>query len=157
MSFKVVATNLALVLASCILTVGTVEIAFRLLGRPAWDREEIRAGWKYQGRDPHVNELGYRGQPIRYSSDDIVIELLGDSQVESNACGFEKLPERFLEHYLKRYDLRFKVFTIGSGGYGNDQEYLGLKEFFGKYRANIVVLWLTFVNDVWNNVFPTNW
>lgn len=148
--------NVALVLASSALMLAAVEVALRLLNKPEWDTE-IRAGWKYQGVDRHVNELGYRGQPIRYSDRDIVVVLLGDSQVESNACPPEMMPERYLEQHLGRRDLRFRVFTIGSGGYGNDQEYLALKEYFGKYRADTVVLWETLANDVWNNVFPTHW
>jgi hypothetical protein len=148
--------NVVLALASGALTLAAVEVALRLVEKPAWDTE-IRAGWKYQGADPNVNELGYRGQPIRYSDHDIVVVLLGDSQAESSACPPEMMPERYLERHLSRRDPRFRVFTLGSEGYGNDQEYLALKEYFGKYRADAVVLWETFANDVWNNVFPTHW
>src|SRR5262249_19418524 len=67
------------------------------------------------------------------------------------------MPEQFLETYLDQIDPRYRVFTVGSGAYGNDQEYLALKEYFQRYRADAVVLWETFENDVWNDVFPTNW
>jgi hypothetical protein len=142
-----------LVLASSALTLAAIEVALRLLDKPAWDTN-LRAGWKNEGR--YVNELGYRGQPIHYSDRDIVIVLLGDSQVESEACPPDMMPERYLEQHLQQRDARFRVFTLGSGGYGNDQEYLALKEYFGKYRADAVVLWQTFENDVWNNIFPTH-
>lgn len=148
--------NAALVLASSALTLAAIEIALQLLNKPATDTGSS-AGWKYQGTDRYVNELGYRGQPIRYSDHDIVVVLLGDSQVESNACPPDMMPERYLEQHLSRQDSRFKVFTLGSQGYGNDQEYLALKEYFGKYRADTVILWETLANDVWNNVFPTHW
>ncbi len=155
-SLKRSLVNVALVFASVALTLAAAEVALRLLDKPGWDTE-IRAGWKSQAADRNANELGYRGQPIRYSDGDIVVVLLGDSQVESDACPRDMMPERYLEAYLRRRDPRFRVFTLGSSGYGNDQEYLALTEYFSKYRADAVVLWETFPNDVWNNVFPTNW
>jgi len=148
--------NAALVLVTTVLTLSAFEVILRISNSPAWD-SELRAGWKWSGIDGHMNELGYRGQPIHYSKDDIVVVLLGDSQVESTACPFNEIPERDLEQHLRRRDARFRVFSLGSEGYGNDQEYLALKEYFGKYRADAVVLWESFFNDVWNNVFPTHW
>ena len=100
--------NVALVLASGALTLAAIEVGLRLLNKPAWDTE-IVAGWKYMGTDRHVNELGYRGQSIRYSDRDIVVVLLGDSQVESIACPPDMMPERYLEQYLIQRDRRFKV------------------------------------------------
>jgi len=134
-SLKRMLVNAVLVLASSALALAAAEVALRLLNKPAWDTE-IRAGWKYQGADRYVNERGYRGQPIRYSDHDIVVVLLGDSQVESTTCPPDMMPERYLEQHLRQRDPRFKVFTLGSGGYGNDQEYLALKEYFEKYRAD---------------------
>jgi hypothetical protein len=156
MTFKTLLINVALVLTSGALTLAGVEIGLRLLNKPAWDTG-IVSGWKYKGTDSHVNELGYRGQSIRYSDRDIVVVLLGDSQVESTACPPDMMPERYLEQYLIQRHRRFKVFTLGSGGYGNDQEYLALEEYFRKYRADTIALWQTSVNDVWNNLFPTHW
>jgi hypothetical protein len=152
MPIKEMCIGATLVLASSALTLAAIEVALRLLDKPAWDTD-LRAGWKNEDR--YVNELGYRGQPIHYSDRDIVVVLLGDSQVGSGACPPDMMPERYLEHYLQRHDARFRVFTLGSDGYGNDQEYLALIEYFGKYRADVVVLWQTFENDVWNNIFPT--
>jgi hypothetical protein len=154
MSIKTVLLNSFLLLASSALMLTVIEVALRLLDKPAWDHE-LRAGWKSDS-DYH-NELGYRGKPIHYTDRDIVIVLLGDSQVASVACPPGGMPEQFLERYLDQFDARYKVFTLGSEGYGNDQEYLALKEYFRRYRANAVVLWETFENDVWNNVFPTHW
>jgi len=153
---KAALVNVSLVLASSALMFAVVEVALRIFDKPAWDTE-IRAGWKYKEADRYVNELGYRGQSIRYTDRDIVVVLLGDSQVESTTCPPDMMPERYLERHLARSDPRFRVFSLGSGGYGNDQEYLALKEYFGKYRADTVVLWETLANDVWNNVFPTHW
>jgi hypothetical protein len=158
MSIKGVLLNCLLVLATSALTIAAIEVSLRLLDKPAWD-SGLRAGWKFMGIDPdrYLNELGYRGKPVRYTDRDIVIVLLGDSQVESRACPPGGMPEQFLETYLDQIDPRYRVFTVGSGGYGTDQEYLALKEYFQRYRADAVVLWETFANDVWNNVFPTNW
>jgi hypothetical protein len=155
MSIKTVLLNCFLVLASSALTLAAIEAALRLLDKPAWDFE-LRAGWKFFS-DRYLNELGYRGKPIHYTDRDIVIVLLGDSQVESIACPPGEMPEQFLESYLDQFDARYKVFTVGSGGYGNDQEHLALKEYFQKYRADAVVLWETFDNDIMDNVFPTSW
>ncbi len=50
-----------------------------------------------------------------------------------------------------------KVFTLGCGGYGQDQELLALQEYYRTYRADMVLLWVTPKNDIWNNMFPTHW
>lgn len=156
MSLKTALINSFLVIASTVLTLIGIEVGLRLLHWPTWD-VELRAGWKSTDPDGFLNELRYRGKPIRYSDRDIVIVLLGDSQVQAVACPPERMPEQLLENYLDQFDPRHKVFSIGSGGYGNDQEYLALQEYFRKYRADAVVLWETFENDIWNNVFPTHW
>jgi hypothetical protein len=154
MSIKTVLLNSFLVLASTALTLTAIEVALRLSDKPLWDFE-YRAGWK-DTQHQNLNELSYRGKPVHYTDRDIVVVLLGDSQVESDACPPEKMPEQLLENYLGRFDARYKVFTVGSAGYGNDQEYLALKEYFQHYRTNAVVLWQTFENDIMDNVFPTH-
>jgi hypothetical protein len=125
MSIKTVLLNSFLVIVSSVLTLSAIEAGLRLLHWPSWD-VELRAGWKSIDPDGFLNELGYRGKPIRYSDRDIVVVLLGDSQVQSAACPSASMPEQFLENYLDQLDPRYKVFSIGSGGYGNDQEYLAL-------------------------------
>jgi hypothetical protein len=139
MSIKTVLLNCLLVLASSALTLAAIEAALRLLDKPAWDFE-LRAGWKFwnMSADRHFNELGYRGKPIHYTDRDIVIVLLGDSQVESDACPPGRMPEQSLERYLDQVDARYRVFTVASIGYGTDQEYLALKGYFRKYRADAV-------------------
>jgi len=100
--------------------------------------------------------LGFRGQPIHYSDDDYVIVLLGDSHVECRACAFEWMPERRLEVYLNSAGKKVRVFSLGGWGTGTDQQLLSLKEYYQRFRADMVVLWFTPANDVWNNVFPSN-
>lgn len=88
-----------------------------------------------------------------------MIILLGDSQAEAKfCCAYKWMPERRLEHYLNsHHNKKVKVFTLAAAGYGQDQQLLVLKEYFQRYRANLVVLWQTPQNDVWNNMFPTHW
>jgi hypothetical protein len=83
--------------------------------------------------------------------------LLGDSQVEAIACPFDWMPENRLQKYLNTHFDKVKVFSLGSSGYGQDQQLLVLREYYEKYRADLVILWETPENDVWNNVFPTHW
>jgi hypothetical protein len=116
----------------------------------------IVAGWRSFAPASEQNQLGFRGRPIAYSPEDYVILLVGDSQVESTALPMDAMPERRLESDLNATGKRTRVFSIGAGGYGQDQELLALQEYFQKYRADLVVLWQTPGNDVWNNVFKTH-
>jgi len=117
----------------------------------------IQAGWKSTVTRFELNELGFRGQPVEYADEDLVVLLLGDSQVEAPSCAYAWMPERRLQHYLGAGGRRVKVFTAGTLGYGQDQELLALQEYYAKHRADLVALWLTPNNDVWNNLFPTHW
>lgn len=116
-------------------------------------------GWRYHGkRTEEINQLGFRGQRINYDKQDYVVLLVGDSQVQSATCVFEKMPERRLEDHLSIITGKaIRVFSLGAGGYGQDQQLLALKEFFRDYSADLVVVWETPGNDVWNNMFPTHW
>ncbi len=143
------------ILILCLIPILLVEGLLQLVDKPFY-REEVRVGWKYQGNENHVNEIGYRGQSIDYSDDDFVIVLLGDSQVEAEALSPENMPEKILEKCLKDSIPNIKVFSIGSGGQGNDQQMEALEEYFEKHRADAVLQWFTPANDVWNNLFPTH-
>lgn len=128
----------------------------RIINKPKWPKR--KAGWRAEiGKAKEFNQLGFRGRNIKYNDRSIVVLLLGDSQVQAACCPFEKMPERRLEKCLQKYDPNFKVFSLGTGGYGNDQQLLVLREYFRNYRADYVLLWQTFSNDVWNNIFPTHW
>lgn len=116
----------------------------------------IVAGWRSFAPVSEQNELGYRGRHITYSKDDYVVLLVGDSQVEAMALTPDKTPEQRLEAHLTEIEPHVKVFSLGAGGYGQDQELLALQGYFQKYRADLVVLWETPGNDVWNNVFKTH-
>lgn len=152
--FKILAVSFGLA-ASCFIGILLIQVFY--------DPPPITAGWNsltgLGGVSPNeVNQLNFRGQPIEYDEDDFVIVLLGDSQVEAQACAYGWMPERRLEYYLNvEHAKKTRVFTIGASGYGQDQQLLALQGYLRKYRADLVVLWQSPVNDVWNNVFPTNW
>lgn len=120
---------------------------------------QIVSGWKAHTPAAEWNELGFRGQRIAYAADDYVVVLLGDSHVEAAALPVEAMPERRLEVYLQAcvgQIRRVRVISVGAGGYGQDQELLALEAFYHRYRADLVILWQTPTNDIWNNVFNTH-
>src|SRR4030067_1360808 len=123
----------------------------------------VYAGWNsltgLGGVSPNeVNQFNFRGQPIKYKDDDFFIVMRGDSQVEAQACAYGWMPERRLEHYLNvDHGKKVKVFSLGASGYGQDQQLLAFQGYLLEYRADMVILWQTPVNDVFNNMFPTNW
>ena len=47
------------------------------------------------------------------------------------------------------------MFSIGAYGWGQDQQLLALREYYKSFRANLVIVWQTPGNDLWNNTFPT--
>jgi hypothetical protein len=146
--------NALLALASLALSLVLAEALLRRFDYP----KTGMSGWR--GGPPHeTNQLGFRGQFIAYAEGDLVVLLVGDSQVSADALTREQMPERRLEAHLGALlpARHVKVFTVGAGGYGTDQEYLVLKEYLARYRADLVLLWITLSNDVWNNVFPTHW
>lgn len=120
----------------------------------------IQSGWnwttlpfeKYKAPDAKSNQLGYKGQTIEYSPDDFVVILVGDSQVESAALDMRSMPEALLQSQLKSRNV--KVFSLGASGWGQDQQYLAISNYFEKYRADLVIVWATPVNDLWENTFP---
>ncbi len=133
-----------------------IELILQLLDKPKY-QQNINVGWRYQGTDKdQINQEGFRGKKIDYTDQDFVVVLLGDSQVESESSKFGEMPEDILQNKLKEKGVPAKVFSLGAGGYGNDQELLALKKYFQNYRADLVVQWITPSNDIWNNLFPTH-
>ena len=147
--------NILLILFSILFALLAAEVMLQIINKPG----PGSSGWKSHGVSKlELNQLGFRGQPIEYSDDDFVVVLLGDSQVEaSQCCAYGWRPENRLQHHLSAGEKRVKVFSLGSGGYGQDQQLLVLREYYQKHRADLVVLWQTPENDPWNNMFPTHW
>lgn len=144
--------RIPLVIFSILAGLLIAEVTLRILDKPS----DTPSGWRSFVDKSELNQLGFRGQPIEYSKDDFVVVLLGDSAVEAVACGYEWMPERRLQFHLNSTGKKVKVFSLGTSGYGQDQELLALREYLEKYRADMVVLWFALPNDVWNNLFPTH-
>lgn len=151
-----VAAGLVIPLAALFL----VEFAMRWVGyRPPGLGY---AGWNSatsMNRPDSLNQLGFRGKQIRAarSPKEKIILLLGDSQVEANALPWEYLMENLLPEKLSDSTYTYVCYSLGSGGFGQDQQLLVLREYFKWFRADYVLLWFTPENDVWNNQFPTHW
>jgi len=145
--------RVALVVASVLIALFIGEVGLRVIDKP----KPSLSGWKARNSSAaEVNQLDFRGQPVEYTDKDFVIVLLGDSQVEAATCAYEWMPERRLQFYLNSTGRRVRVFSIGASGYGQDQELLALREYLERFRADLVVLWETPSNDIWNNLFPTH-
>ena len=156
-------TNLVLtllVLGCAFISLLAMEGVLQLIGYPAirksgwrWDESPYKS--EANQSDRRVNQLGLRGQPIQYSDSDYVILLLGDSYIEAGPQPFEDLPERILEDAFKqRHPTRnVKVFSIASAGWAQDQQLFWLSRYFESYRADLVINWITAVNDYWENSF----
>jgi hypothetical protein len=146
---SVVAMTLGIVFALVI-----SEIILQILDIPP----RLVSGWKNcPNKHPgQCNYLGFRGREIHYTPDDFVVLLVGDSEIYAPHLPFDKMPERRLEHFLKKFKKNVKVFTIADMGYGQDQEYLALKEYFKDHRADLVLLKFTYSDDIENNIFPVS-
>jgi len=145
----------ATVLLALLIALGVTEAVLRVADYPA----APPIGWKWD-ESPHrdqpdtgTNQMGLRGQPIDYKPGDFVVVLLGDSQVEAGTSVPEQMPARMLERLLRQqYGIsNARVFSIAGAGWGTDQEYTNLQEYFRHYRADLVLLWFTAVNDYWEN------
>jgi hypothetical protein len=143
-----------------IFTLALVETGLQLLNYPPtpaigwhWDQSPYRAA--INANDQNTNQFSLRGRKIAYAPDDFVVVLLGDSQVEAGTQTADKLPEILLETALKAqlHSGHVKVFSIASAGWGQDQQLVGLRQYFEHYRADLVLAWATPVNDYWENTF----
>ena len=114
--------NICLLVFSLCFALVFAELSLRAFDYPP---HEV-AGWKNQYYpDNQINQLGFRGQKIDYDDDDFVVVLLGDSYVSSGSSPFDSMPEKILEHLLRISGAKVKVFTLGTDGYGQDQEFPG--------------------------------
>jgi hypothetical protein len=112
----------------------------------------------------------------------IRILLLGDSQVLARSTPADSIPGELLEKALNSETTQFSdnaincgtlprlrrkhqitpatlfdVDTLGAGGWGQDQELVHLRTVMQDQRYDLVLLWFTPENDIWNNAFPTEW
>jgi hypothetical protein len=127
------------------------EVVLRLTDRPG----APVVGWA-SGRPGEQNQFGFRGHRFDPTAD-VRVVLLGDSQVEAYAVAFDDMPERQLQRTVAELmQTIVSVVSIGSSGWGQDQELLALRAHIKAARPSAVVLWFTEDNDLWNNTFPTH-
>ena len=152
LSRVVVAWTLIILISVAVAAIGA-EGSLRLLNKP----RPVTSGWRVLAPERmrlQLNQLGFRGHPIQYSRDDFVVLLVGDSQVHAGGCAYDWMPERRLEAHLTG-GKPVRVFSLGGEGYGQDQELLALHEYYQRFRSDLVLVWETPGNDIWNNTFPT--
>ena len=148
-----------LALAAGLAALAACELALRALDLPRRPSHGWTGCGEHAAGTPAAggcNELGFRGRPFDYGPDDFVVVLLGDSGVVSAASAFERMPERVLEELLRARGVPARVVSLAAEGYGQDQELCALEAYLARWRADLVVLWITELNDVWNNLFPTH-
>jgi hypothetical protein len=120
-----------------------------------WPRT-VSSGWRVTAPSGPVNQFGWRGQARQKRGvTDFVVVLTGASQVECLSCPPEETLDAMLENALRQYNPKARVVTLGSAGYGQDQEFLALQEFFGHAHADLVIAWTSPEDDVPANTFRT--
>jgi hypothetical protein len=128
-----------------------MEVVLRLTDRPG----APVVGWA-SGRPGEQNQFGFRGHRFDPTAD-VRVVLLGDSQVEAYGVALDDMPERPLRSAVAELvRTTVSVVSIGSGGWGQDQELLALQAHIKAILPSAVVLWFTEDNDLWNNTFPTH-
>ena len=140
-----------------ILAIGSAEVFLRVS-----DVGNMRAGWRIaheldsvHAKPLYVNQLGYRGHTISASEAEVSIVLDGDSQVECTSCPDDHLPEDALREAFAERGRKVRVTSLGASGFGADQELLALRSYFrAGYHADVVVVWQTPGNDIFNAMFP---
>ena len=135
-------------------------VVAELLLRVVYHPPTVTSGWVCSSSVPpqEQNQMGFRGHPIEYGDSTLVLVLVGDSQVEATHLAWDWMPECRLQSYLAGLLGRdVRVVSVAAQGYGQDQQLLALEYYFRSFGADMVVLWETPANDLWNNTFPTHW
>ena len=153
-----VAFSVMAVVVGSIMALALGEAALRVSNRPApqvigWSGGSGPGEWSDSAER---NEFGFRGHHLDASAG-VRFVLLGDSQVEAAGNAFGDMPEVQLRRALAEgSSANVSVVSIGSLGWGQDQELLALQRFIDGIHPTEVVLWFTETNDLWNNMFPTH-
>ena len=103
-----------------------------------------------------VNTLGFRGKnPARGKRGERLL-LLGDSQIEGYHVRRRDTFGPKLKRYLQHRGWEVDLVSLGAGGWGTDQQLIALREYGDLLEPDLVVIFYTFTNDVWNSLFPTH-
>jgi hypothetical protein len=155
-----------LAIATILLCLAAIEMAMRWRDWPrpvlsGW-RASLTPGGSAAGTDRTgrmrpvmpVNQYGWRGRPNQqHRYDDFVVVLTGGAEVECLACPPDETMDVILERALRRYNPNARVVTLGSTGYGQDQQFLALHEYFAREHADLVIDWAFPAHDVPANTF----
>jgi hypothetical protein len=142
--------QLAFVIVIIALGLGVIETALRYEN---WPRP-LLSGWRATESGGPLNAFGWRGQPPRrHQPGEFVVVMTGEGAVECLACPRDETLDVMLERALRRYNPDARVVTLGGTGYGQDQEFLALYEYFARARADLVVTWASIADDVPANTF----
>ena len=149
---------LALIL-STVVSLFAVEAMLQTADYPA--PPKVGWGWaespyadaQYRGQPP-VNEQGLRGEPYGHSEAFTVL-LVGDSYIEAGIQPPQDMPEAILRRMLREdYDITdARVVSLAGAGWGQGQQLQAMQDYFADHRADLVLAWLTPVNDYWENTF----
>ena len=143
-------SRFAFVLATILLGLLTIEAAMRYRNWPA----PVTSGWRASEPGGPRNQFGWRGQPARrHQPGEFLVVLTGAAAVECLRCPPNETLDAMLERALHRYNPDARVITLGGAGYGQDQEYLALHEYFAIARADLVITWASIADDVPANTF----
>jgi hypothetical protein len=175
-----VAANLLLAGVSLGVTILLAEVALHVLDHPRAEVSQNRVlaehdtllGWRNIpgghatiGTDEYrvtltYNERGLRGDVIPYDkpSNTTRVMLVGDSFVDGYSIDLDDRVGELLETRLRELHpgRAFQVISLGTGGYGTDQEALWLEHEGLRYEPDVVVL-LFYANDVWYNALDRYW
>jgi hypothetical protein len=176
--FNINCINFLIIIASIVLTLIACEAALRFVNYPLPPKYGWGPDWAPSASvPPPAGFSSSNGAPQRSK---VRILLLGDSQVGSRSSPQDPLPGKLLEIALNSHatilsdstacgtlpalrkrqilsEALFEVDTLGASGWGQDQEFLHLQQFINHQRYDLVLLWFTPENDIWNNAFPTHW
>ena len=159
----------ALVVLSVLIALGAMELALRIAGigsdqflqqdpvlgvRYIPDKKGLSQGSCYRA-DVSTNSHGWRNRetPWEKSKDVFRVVVLGDSFMGAMQVNDDQTFSVAIETLLNQSGLprRIEVINLGVPSFGNDQEYLALREFGKKYEPDLVILAFYAQNDVANN------
>ena len=138
--------NIIFYLITILLIFFILELIFNFLNFPPKKWSEYKKfyetyGWytwhgaNHIDGDHKLQTNGYKTRGKTPTKDKKII-LLGDSSVETSQK-FNLMPENFLEDFMPDYS----VISMGSWGWGNDQQLLHLRENIKDIKPEKVVLW----------------
>lgn len=168
--FRTFFFNLALVLASLLVTGLLVEVALRVYGFSyvSFHRPDARLGLRLRehaegvfNTEGHalvrINGAGFRDREhtVEKPAGTFRIAVLGDSYIEALQVDLDKTFPALLEQHLNACDAfdgkKVEVLNFGVSSYGTAQELLTFRHFAAKFAPDLVIASVFTGNDIRNN------